>query len=61
MDENSLAALLEIAGNLSMSAILLYLLVSERQAHDKTRDQYRLDMLKLFDKITRTPPPPDDV
>lgn len=51
MDELTLSTIADLAGQVALSIVLLWLVVSERKAHDITRKQYREDLLKLITEL----------
>lgn len=48
---NFFAAIQELANTLTVGAILLYLLITERRAHDETRRAYRTDLMRLIQEM----------
>ena len=53
-DATTLTTLTELASSLSLSVVLLYLLVTERKAHEFTRTQARADLMLLIGELNRS-------
>lgn len=51
MEDLTLTALADLAGQVALSVVLLWLVVSERKAHETTRQQYRSDLLRLIEEL----------